>query len=158
MPEPGDVAPDFSLPDARGKTHRLSDFQGKRVVLYFYPRDMTPGCTKQACGFRDHFATYTEEGVEIIGVSPDPPESHEEFAAEHNLPFLLLADVGVEAAGAYGVYGERVRDGKTSMGIIRTTFLIGPDGQIERVIRDIQTETHAVDVLKMLGGGEDSDT
>ncbi len=151
MPDSGDTAPGFSLPDAQGKIHRLSEFRGKRVVLYFYPRDMTPGCTKQACGFRDHFSASTGEGIEIIGVSPDPPESHEDFAAEYNLPFLLLADVDNEVAKAYGVYGERIRDGKKSMGIIRTTFVIGPDGQIERVLRDIQTETHAVDVLKTLG-------
>jgi peroxiredoxin Q/BCP len=151
MPEAGDVAPDFSLPDAQGRPHRLSDFRGKRVVLYFYPKDLTPGCTQQACGFRDHFATYTEEDIEIIGVSLDPPERHEEFATEHNLPFFLLSDVEAEVSKAYGVYGEKERDGKKSLGIFRTTFVINPDGTIERIMRDIQTESHALDVLRALG-------
>lgn len=151
MPEAGDAAPDFFLPDAQGRLRRLSDFRGKRVVLYFYPKDLTPGCTQQACGFRDHFATYTEEDVEVIGVSLDPPERHEEFATEHNLPFFLLSDVDAEVSKAYGVYGERERGGKKSLGIIRTTFVIGPDGTIERVMRNVQTESHAVDVLQALG-------
>ena len=151
MPEAGDAAPDFSLPDAQGRPHRLADFRGKRVVLYFYPKDLTPGCTKQACGFRDHFATYTEEDIEIIGVSLDPPKRHEEFATEYNLPFFLLSDEDAEVSKAYGVYGEKERDGKKSLGIFRTTFVIGPDGTIERVMRDIQTESHALDVLRTLG-------
>ncbi len=147
MPEDGDAAPDFSLPDARGKLHRLSDFHGRRVVLCFYPKDKTPGCAEVACGFRDHFATYSEEGIEIIGVSPDPPESHEGFAAEYNLPFLLLSDVDAGVSKAYGVFG-----GERSRGILRTTFVIGPDGRIEKVFRDVQTDTHAVDVLQALAG------
>ena len=150
MPEAGDAAPDFSLPNAQGRLHSLSDFRGKRVVLYFYPKDMTPGCTQQACGFRDHFATYTEGDIEIIGVSLDPPERHEEFATEYNLPFLLLADIDAAASKAYGVHGGKERDGKKSLGIFRTTFVIGPDGTIERVMRDIQTESHALDVLRAL--------
>lgn len=151
MLKAGDLAPDFCLPDAQGRPHRLSAFRGKRVVLYFYPKDMTPGCTKEACGFRDHFADYTEEGIEVIGVSPDPPESHEAFAAAYNLPFLLLSDGDAVAARGYGVYGERTRGGKKSRGVLRTTFVIGPDRRIEKVFSAVRTDTHALDVLRALG-------
>ncbi|MFQ5914846.1 MAG: peroxiredoxin [Nitrospinota bacterium] len=150
MPEHGDAAPDFCLPDGQGRLHRLSDFRGKRAVLYFYPRDMTPECASEACGFRDHFAAYTEAGIEIIGVSVDPPESHERFAAEYNLPFLLLSDENGEVSEAYGVFEEKDRRGKKSRGVLRTTFVIGVDGRVEKVFRDARAETHAIDVLRAL--------
>lgn len=148
MYEPGEAAPDFTLEDSLGKVRRLSDYAGKRIVLFFYPEDMTPGCTREVCGFRDHFNAYTQEGVELLGVSLDSPENHEEFAREYNLPFTLLSDVNAEVSRAYGVYGEKEVDGRTVHGILRTTFVIGPDGQIEKVFREVKVDSHALDVLQ----------
>ncbi len=150
IPE-GTEAPDFSLPDAGGKIVKLSDFAGKTVVLYFYPKDETPGCTAEACGFRDMSAEYAKRGAVILGISPDSPESHAKFAANHKLPFTLLADAGAKVAADYGVWGEKSMYGKKYMGIMRTTFVVSPDGEVEKVFRNVKPEGHNSEVLKWLG-------
>jgi len=149
IPE-GTEAPDFSLPDANGKTIKLSDFAGKTVVLYFYPKDDTPGCTVEACSFRDSSAEFEKRNAVIIGISPDSSESHAAFAAKHKLPFTLLADVGSKVATDYGVWGERSFLGKKFMGVARTTFIIAPDGEVEKVFMDVKPEGHEKEVMKWL--------
>ncbi|ASC73657.1 Rehydrin [Halomicronema hongdechloris C2206] len=143
----GDPAPNFSLPDAEGNTVSLSDLRGKRVVLYFYPRDNTPGCTKEACGFRDAYPDYQGQEVVVLGVSTDDAKSHGKFATKFNLPFPLLVDDGGQVASAYGSYGLKKFMGKEYMGISRSTFIIGPDGRIEKIYRQVKPDTHASDVL-----------
>ncbi|MEG4214784.1 thioredoxin-dependent thiol peroxidase [Microcoleus sp. Pol14C6] len=144
---PGDVAPVFSLPDAQGNVVSLADFRGRRVVLYFYPRDNTPGCTKEACGFRDIYLDYQSRNIAVLGVSTDGAGAHAKFAAKYQLPFPLLCDSNAEVATAYGCYGIKKFMGKEFMGITRSTFAIDPDGRIEKVYRKVKPETHAAQVL-----------
>ena len=132
MLEPGDKAPAFSLADAGGRTVSLGDFAGKDVVLYFYPKDDTPGCTKEACGFRDAWDELRELGVTVLGVSADDGDSHRRFAAKYRLPFTLLSDPDRAVMRAYGAYGEKTMYGRKVTGVIRSTVWIGPDGRIRR--------------------------
>ena len=150
MIEEGKRAPDFELQSDSGETVRLSDFRGKRVVLYFYPKDDTPGCTTEACEFRDAYDVYRRRGIEILGVSPDNVASHEKFKSKHDLPFTLLADPNHETAERYGVWGERSFAGKTYMGINRSTFLIDEDGNVVRAMLGIKPAGHAAAVLDEL--------
>ncbi|MEO1209198.1 MAG: thioredoxin-dependent thiol peroxidase [Cyanobacteria bacterium J06638_20] len=139
----GDSAPTFSLPDGDGKTVNLSDFQGKWVVLYFYPRDNTPGCTKEACSFRDAYATYEAKDIAVLGVSMDDAKAHTKFSTKHNLPFPLLTDADGSMATAYESYGLKKFMGKEYMGIFRKTFLIAPDGTIAKIYPKVKPEGHA---------------
>jgi len=132
----GDPAPDFELPGDGGQTIKLSDFRGKRLVLYFYPKDDTPGCTTQACGFRDAYPQIEEQNAVVLGISPDGVKSHQKFKTKHNLPFILLADEGHTVAKAYGVWGQRSMYGRKFMGIIRSHFVIDENGKLA----DIQVE------------------
>ncbi len=150
MPQPGEVAPDFELPSDSGQSVRLSDFRGKKVVLYFYPKDMTSGCTKEACSFRDNYPQYEEEGAVILGVSPDPPQSHVRFKSTYNLPFVLLSDEDHKVAEAYGVWGEKQMYGRSYYGVLRTTFVIGEDGRIAKVFAKVKPDGHGEEVLEAL--------
>ena len=150
MPAPGDLAPTFEGIDQTGATVRLADFAGKPLALYFYPKDDTPGCTKQACNLRDHTGDLTEAGVAVVGVSADPVESHERFAAKYDLPFPLLADPEHEILEAYGAWGEKNLYGRKSMGTKRTTFLIGADGRVIHVFKRPKTDHHAEEILAKL--------
>ena len=143
----GDPAPEFSLPDAEGNRYSLDGLKGKRVVLYFYPRDNTPGCTKEACGFRDRYDTYQDKDVVVLGVSTDDAKSHTKFIQKHDLPFPLLIDEGGEVAAKYGSYGLKKFMGKEYMGITRSTFIIDPDSKLEKIYRKVKAETHAETVL-----------
>ncbi|GAB4333691.1 MAG: thioredoxin-dependent thiol peroxidase [Leptolyngbyaceae cyanobacterium] len=146
----GDPAPDFSLPDANGKIFKLADLKGQRVVLYFYPRDNTPGCTKEACAFRDSYAEFQDREVVVLGVSTDDAKSHEKFATKYNLPFPLLIDAGGTVAAAYDSYGLKKFMGKEYMGITRNTFVIDPDGRIEKIYKKVKPETHVEEILANL--------
>jgi thioredoxin-dependent peroxiredoxin len=146
----GDPAPDFSLPDAQGNLISLADLKGQYVVLYFYPRDNTPGCTKEACAFRDSYAAFQDKDVVVLGVSTDDAKSHEKFATKYNLPFPLLIDEGGAVATAYESYGLKKFMGKEYMGITRNTFVISPDGRIEKVYKKVKPETHIEEVLASL--------
>jgi peroxiredoxin Q/BCP len=148
--EEGKPAPDFELRSDAGETVRLSDLRGRPVVLYFYPKDDTPGCTTEACEFRDAYDVFRERGVEILGVSPDDVRSHEKFKTKYELPFTLLADPDHEVAEAYGVWGERSFAGKKYMGINRSTFVIDEDGNIARAMLGIKPAGHAAHVLDEL--------
>ena len=150
MVEEGQEAPDFELTSDTGERVRLSQFRGKPVVLYFYPRDDTPGCTKQACAIRDSYDDFTERGAVVLGVSPDEESSHVKFKAKHGLPFTLLADPDHEVAELYGVWGERKYMGRTYMGIERSTFLVDEDGRVAKVMRRVKPDTHAELVLAAL--------
>ncbi len=143
----GDIAPDFSLPDTDGNLVRLADFRKKRVVLYFYPRDNTPGCIKEACGFRDVYDQYQAQDLVLLGVSTDDAKSHEKFAKKHNLPFPLLCDEGGKVAEAYESYGLKKFMGKEYLGITRSTFVISSDGTIEKIYRKVKPDFHAAQVL-----------
>jgi peroxiredoxin Q/BCP len=143
----GDPAPDFSLPDAQGNIVNLSDFKGKQVVLYFYPRDNTPGCTKEACGFRDAYAAFQDANTVVLGVSTDDAKSHEKFATKFQLPFPLLIDADGQVATAYDSYGLKKFMGKEYIGITRNTFVIAPDGTIAKIYKKVKPETHAEQVL-----------
>jgi Peroxiredoxin len=132
MLEPGDQAPPFTLQDPSGKRVSLEDFAGRNVILYFYPRDDTPGCTKEACGFRDAWTDLQDLGVGVLGVSADDAASHTKFAAKYRLPFTLLSDPGHEVMTAYGAYGPKTMYGKQVVGVIRSTVWIGPDGRVRR--------------------------
>jgi len=145
-----DIAPDFTLPSDRGEEVTLSSFRGKKVVVYFYPKDDTPGCTKEACSFRDDYDLFLERGAIVIGISPDAPSSHERFRAKHGLPFYLLSDADHSVAERYGAWGEKTRDGKTTVGILRSTFIVGEDGRIVKVFPKVSPEGHAQEVLKHL--------
>jgi peroxiredoxin Q/BCP len=147
VPQPGEQAPDFELPDGEGNRVSLSGLRGSRVVLYFYPRDDTPGCTTEACSFRDNWLALRERGVVVLGVSRDDAQSHQKFATKYELPFTLLSDADAEVARRYGVWVQRSMYGKQYMGIARTTFLIGPDGKIEQVWEGVKPEGHAGQVL-----------
>ncbi len=143
-------APDFSLPDETGKVRTLKEFRGQPVVLYFYPKDDTPGCTKEACNFRDDYHIYQENGVVILGISPDSAESHTKFKNKFSLPFTLLADEGHKVCDAYGVWGPKKMMGKEYEGVYRTTFLIGPDGNIIKVFENVKPDGHSTEVLEAL--------
>lgn len=143
----GDLAPDFSLPDANGNTINLADLKGQRVILYFYPRDNTPGCTKEACAFRDSYAEFQDKGVVVLGVSTDDAKSHEKFATKYALPFPLLIDAEGTVATAYDSYGLKKFMGKEYMGITRNTFVIDPDGRIEKIYKKVKPEKHVEKVL-----------
>lgn len=143
----GIPAPDFELLDDQNQTRRLADFRGQRVVLYFYPKDDTPGCTKEACNFRDDYSAYEQAGITILGVSPDSVESHQKFKAKFQLPFALLADEGHKVCDAYETWGPKKFMGKAYEGVLRTTFLIGPDGMIVRVFENVRPAEHSVEVL-----------
>lgn len=143
----GDPAPDFTAPTQGGKQVSLADFNGKHVVLYFYPRDDTPGCTKEACGFRDAFGAFKEKGAVVLGVSTDDSKSHAKFAQKYRLPFELLADEDKKIVEAYGVWGEKRFMGRKYQGTHRVTFLIGPDGHILRIWPVVKPEEHAAEIL-----------
>src|SRR3972149_5257799 len=151
MVEEDRPAPDFALQDAPGRTVRLRDFRGKRIVLYFYPKDDTPGCTTEACGFRDDYAAYAERDAVITGVSPDGPAAHAKFAQKYDLPFILLADPDHAVAEAYGVWKEKQQFGRPYWGIERTTFVIDPRGRIDRIFRRVRPDGHSREVLEALG-------
>lgn len=144
----GSPAPDFALPTHDGSTVRLSDYRGKTVVLYFYPKDDTPGCTTEACSFRDHWQVIEAAGAVVLGVSPDSPRSHERFAGKYGLPFPLLADEDHAVAELYGVWTEKTNYGKKYMGIERSTFVIGPDGVVRKVFRKVKVAGHVEQVLE----------
>jgi thioredoxin-dependent peroxiredoxin len=144
----GDKAPDFAVPDASGKITHLKDLRGKKVVLYFYPKDDTPGCTKEACSFRDAFAKFKRRGIEVLGVSLDSEKSHQKFAQKYDLPFRLLADTEREISDSYGTYGEKKFMGRTYMGNHRMTFLIDEKGKIKKIFSKVKPEEHAEEVLK----------
>jgi thioredoxin-dependent peroxiredoxin len=148
--EEGKPAPDFELESDTGDTVKLSDFRGRPVVLYFYPKDDTPGCTTEACEFRDAYDVYRDRGAEILGVSPDDVTSHEKFKSKYELPFTLLADLEHEVADSYGVWGERQYAGKTYMGINRSTFVIDRDGNVAAAMVGIKPAGHAEEVLNAL--------
>jgi peroxiredoxin Q/BCP len=143
-------APDFTLTSDAGEQVTLSALRGKPVVLYFYPKDDTPGCTKQACGIRDVYGELEQAGAVVLGVSPDGEDSHAKFKAKYELPFTLLADTDHEVADAYGVWGEKTFAGKTYMGVSRSTFVIDADGGVARVLPNVKPATHADDVLAAL--------
>lgn len=145
--KPGDLAPDFSLTDANGDLVNLADFRGKWVVLYFYPRDNTPGCTKEACGFRDAYADYQAQDVIVLGVSTDDAKSHTKFLQKFNLPFTLLSDAEGKVASTYDSYGLKKFMGKEYMGVSRNTFLIDPDGKIHKIYLKVKPEHHATEIL-----------
>ena len=147
----GEPAPDFSLTSDAGETVKLSSLRGKPVVLYFYPKDDTPGCTTQACGIRDAYGEFEREGAVVLGVSPDDERSHVKFKKKFELPFTLLADTDHSVSEAYGVWGEKSYMGKTYMGVERSTFVIAADGTLAKVMRKVKPETHADDVLAALG-------
>jgi peroxiredoxin Q/BCP len=152
MVEEGKPAPDFELSSDAGEKVKLSDFRGQPVVLYFYPKDDTPGCTAEACGFRDEYARFQERGAVILGVSPDDEASHVRFKQKHELPFTLLADPEHEAAEAYGVWTERNFAGKKYMGVKRSTFVIDEEGKVAKAMYGVKTEGHPEKVLAALPG------
>ncbi|QOR75026.1 MAG: thioredoxin-dependent thiol peroxidase [Thermoflavifilum sp.] len=143
----GDLAPDFTGVDQQGRTVKLSDYRGKKVVLYFYPKDNTPGCTAQACSLRDHYAELKQMGLEVIGVSTDSVASHQKFEQKYQLPFTLIADTDKQIVQAYGVYAPKKFMGKSFLGTVRTTFIINEQGVIEKIIRKPNTARHAQEVM-----------
>ena len=146
----GDPAPDFTVPTNGGGQVSLADFRGKNVILYFYPRDNTPGCTTEACGFRDQFAAFKKKGAVVLGVSTDPVKSHDKFVEKFTLPFTLLADEDQKIVQAYGVWGEKSFMGRKFMGTNRVTFLIGPDGKIKKIWPTVKPAEHSAEVLAAL--------
>lgn len=146
----GDMAPDFEVLSDTGEPVRLSQFRGKKVILYFYPKDDTSGCTTQACGFRDNYPTIEAKNAVVLGVSPDSVKSHQKFKTKHNLPFTLLVDDEHRVAETYGVWVEKSMYGKKYMGILRTTFVIGADGKVEHVWEKVKPEGHAQEVYRWL--------
>ena len=146
----GQPAPTFTLLDENETQHSLSDYRGKPVVLYFYPKDDTPGCTKEACGFRDDYSAYEKAGVEILGVSPDSPKSHAKFKAKYDLPFHLLADTEKEVLQAYDAWGLKKSYGREYEGVFRTTFLIDSDGNIAKVFKNVRPAGHSEEILAAL--------
>jgi len=146
----GDVAPDFSAAASGGGKISLADYKGKNVILYFYPRDDTPGCTKEACGFRDHFAQFKDRGAVVLGVSTDSAQSHDKFVEKFKLPFPLLADEDKKIVQAYGVWGEKSFLGRKYTGTNRVTFLIGGDGRIRKIWPKVKPDEHAAEILAVL--------
>jgi peroxiredoxin Q/BCP len=151
MLKEGTAAPNFTAKNANGETVKLKDLRGRKVVLYFYPKDDTPGCTKEACAFRDEFSDFKKSGIEVLGVSPDGEASHQKFAAKYKLPFTLLADPDHSIADTYGVWGEKKFMGRTYMGVKRMTFLIDEKGKIKKVFEKVKPEEHAREVLEAFG-------
>ena len=154
MLEAGTKAPAFTLPDQDGSPVSLSGFAGKKVVLYFYPKDSTPGCTRQACAFAAAYGEFERLGVSVIGVSKDSAASHRKFADRHSLPFLLLSDPELTAIQAYGVWQEKKLYGKVSMGVVRTTYIIDENGVIEKVLPKVKPDTNAAEILDYLKSGQ----
>jgi len=149
----GKIAPEFSLAGSDGKQHSLKQYAGKTVIIYFYPRDNTPGCTKEACGFRDNHTEFTDRGVVVLGVSKDSIAAHGKFIANYSLPFVLLTDPDCSMMQAYGAYGEKVMCGKKTIGIIRSTVIVGPDGIVKKQWAKVaKAEQHPDQVLKYLQG------
>lgn len=154
MLEAGMKAPDFTLPDKDGNPVSLSDFAGKKVVLYFYPKDNTPGCTRQACAFAAAYGEFEQLGVTVIGVSKDSAASHQKFADKHSLPFILLSDPELTAIQAYDVWQEKKLYGKVSMGVVRTTYVIDEHGVIEKAMPKVKPDTDAAEILDYLKSGQ----
>ncbi|HAF47751.1 MAG TPA: thioredoxin-dependent thiol peroxidase [Anaerolineaceae bacterium] len=146
----GVKAPGFELLDSEGKLHKLSDYAGETIVVYFYPKDDTPGCTKEACSFRDSYADFKKAGVTIIGISPDKVESHKKFKEKYALPFTLLADPDHAVCEAFGVWGLKKSFGREYEGVFRTTFVIGPEGEIKRVFENVKPSDHSQEVLEAI--------
>jgi len=151
--KPGTQAPDFTLPDAHGKAHSLSAYRGKNVIVYFYPKDDTPGCTKEACSFRDLAPSYAGANAVVLGISPDGAADHQAFIGKYQLPFALLSDPDKTVMTAYGAWGEKILYGKKSIGVIRSTVLVGPDGKVLKHWKKVaDAEAHPAQVLKVLAG------
>ncbi len=155
MLQAGDKAPQFTLQNQNGDPVRLSDFFGQKLVLYFYPKDNTPGCTRQACAFAAAYSEFQKRGVAVVGVSKDSAASHKKFAEKQNLPFTLLSDPELQAIQAYGVWQEKKMYGKVSMGVVRTTFLIDENGCIAKVMPKVKPDTNAQEILKALSAAEE---
>ncbi|MGN0965679.1 MAG: thioredoxin-dependent thiol peroxidase [Dysosmobacter sp.] len=155
MLETGIKAPDFTLPDKDGNSVSLSDFTGRKVVLYFYPKDNTPGCTRQACAFASAYEGFKAKSVTVIGVSKDSVASHQKFAAKHGLPFILLSDPELQAIHAYDVWQEKKLYGKVSMGVVRSTYIIDENGIIEKAMPKVKPDTNAAEILEYLNGAEE---
>jgi thioredoxin-dependent peroxiredoxin len=149
--EVGTTVPDLVLADDQGQEVRLRELQGRPYVLFFYPKDDTPGCTKEACNFRDNYSTFREAGIEVIGVSPDSTKSHAKFRDKYQLPYRLLSDPDHSLAEAFGAWGEKTYMGKQYMGILRSTFVIDADGTVQHVYPDVKPDEHAVEILRDLG-------
>lgn len=147
----GDKAPDFMVKNQEGKELKLADFSGKKIILYFYPKDNTPGCTAESCNLRDNYADLQGKGFEVIGVSPDSEKSHQNFISKHELPFNLLVDTDKETLKAYGAWGLKKMYGKEYEGVLRTTYIIDENGVIEKVIKKVKTKDHAQQILEELG-------
>ena len=147
----GKEAPDFELMDQEGKLHKLSDYKGKVVILYFYPKDDTPGCTVEACNFRDNFEVFKAAGVEILGISPDSVKWHAKFQQKHSLPFTLLADEDHKVCEVYGVWGPKKFMGKEYNGVYRTTYIIDEEGLIKKTFENVKPDEHAQEILSLLG-------
>ena len=152
MLETGMKAPEFALCNQNGETVRLSDFLGKKVVLYFYPKDNTPGCTRQACAFAASYEQFKTQDIVVIGISKDSAASHLKFAQKYDLPFILLSDPELQAIQAYGVWQEKKLYGKVSMGVVRTTYIIDEQGNIEKVMPKVKPDTNAAEILAYLAG------
>lgn len=150
--EAGTRAPDFTLPDQSGNPVRLSSFKGKKVVLYFYPKDNTPGCSRQACAFAARYAGFKAQNVAVIGISKDSVASHQKFAEKYELPFILISDPDRVAIEAYGVWQEKKNYGKVSMGVVRSTYIINEEGIIEKVMPKVKPDTNAEEILEYLKG------
>jgi len=143
----GQKAPDFTLPDQNGKEHTLSDYKGQRVLIYFYPKDDTPGCTKEACNFRDNMSSFKKSKIQIFGISIDPVKRHAKFAEKFELPFPLLSDEKKEVVEAYGVWAKKKFMGREYMGTLRMSFLIDPQGNIEKIYEQVKPDTHTQEVM-----------
>lgn len=148
----GNQAPDFTLSDESEKIHRLSDYRGKVVLLYFYPKDDTPGCTTEACNFRNDYSAYQKSGVTILGVSPDTTQKHTQFIAKYQLPFTLLADPDHRVCELYGVWGKKKFMGREYDGVFRTSFLIDSDGNIRKIYKNVKPDNHSAEVLQDIAG------
>lgn len=149
--KPGDKAPAFSLKNQAGEKVSLKDFKGQKLVIFFYPKDMTPTCTVEACNLRDNYDALQKKGIQVVGVSPDDEKSHIKFIDKHELPYTLLADPEQEMLNKYGVWGEKSMYGRKYMGVLRTTFLINEDGKIHDVISKVEAKNHAAQILKLWG-------
>ena len=150
MLKTGDRAPDFLLADKNGKKYSIKDFSGKKTVLYFYPRDNTPGCTRQACAFAGAYSEFQRKGVNVVGISKDSADSHRKFAEKYFLPFVILSDPDLEAIKAYGVWQEKKNYGKVSMGVVRTTFIIDENGIITHIMPKVKPDTNASEILELM--------